>query len=101
MTEEQLQLANIDFQVLLSDLPIEKGELITFLSAILANAKEAATQTDNGWITWRLQQQSGLFLLEIANATNMSSQAVMDHAIRPNLSSSKKEVRLGPTHFFS
>lgn len=83
MTEEQLQLAGIDFQmdlqVPISDLSIEKEALIPFLSAILANAKEAATQTDNGWITWRLQQQSGLFLLEIANATNMPSQAVMDH----------------------
>ncbi|MBA3927555.1 GHKL domain-containing protein [Listeria rustica] len=83
MTEEQLHLENLDFQldlqVPISDLPIEKDELIPFLSAILTNAKEAATQTGNGWITWRLQQQSGLFLLEVANATQMPSQATMDY----------------------
>lgn len=84
--EEQLRDANIgfqsDFQVAISDLPFAKEALIPLLTEILANAKQAAEQADNGWISWQLKQQSGLFLFEITNATRLPSQAVMDHLFR-------------------
>ncbi|MBC2323954.1 GHKL domain-containing protein [Listeria booriae] len=82
-TDEQLKLANLTFKTdlhsAISDLPFQEDELLALLTAIMTNAKQAASQVENGWISLRLQLQSGLFLLEISNASNMPNQAVMDN----------------------
>lgn len=99
--EEEMRLAQItfrtDFQAPLSDLPFKNNALLPVMSAILANAKQAAALEKNSWVTWRLKQQSGLFLFEISNATSEPSQKIMDNLfLRPKLESGtaliKREV---------
>ncbi|EUJ45092.1 GHKL domain-containing protein [Listeria riparia] len=97
-TDQQLKLANLtfktDLQSAISDLPFQEDELLALLTAIMANAKQAASQVDNGWISLRLQLQSGLFLFEISNASNMPNQAVMDNLFaRPKSTSGTAAIK--------